>query len=403
MRLPVPNPRIARVLIVLAFAQIIAWGTIGLLAIVGRTIATDLHMDIAAVFAGSSILYVVMGLCAPWLSAPFTRFGARRVMIAGSALAGPGFILLALAQNPLTYFAAWTLLGIAGSASLTTAAQIMLNEIAGQGAKTAIAALTLVTGLSSSIFWPATAYLADLAGWRTTCLLFAALLALICLPLYAFGLPRTAHAAVDPGISAAPITPMRRDATFYLVAAAISFNAFVTFGLSAIMVELLRAEGLPTPQAIAFGSALGVLGAFARGVDFVGGGRWDGIATALFAGTALPVAFVILIAGNGQYWAIALFILIYGLGAGALAVTRATIPLVFYDKAAYARAASTIALPLNLVSAAAPPLMVALLTGFGSRSVLVLAIACSCAALAILVLLRRRRPHLQLATAQATP
>lgn len=403
MRFPVPDPRIARVLIVLAIAQIIAWGTLSLLAIVGRTIAADLHMDIAAVFAGSSLLYVVMGLCAPWLSGPFTRFGARRVMIAGAALAGPGFILLALAQNPLSYFAAWIVLGIAGSASLTTSAQIMLNEIAGKGAKRAIAALTLVTGLSSSIFWPSTAHLVDLVGWRATSLVFAALLALVCLPLYAFGLPRAVHAATEPGTAAPPITPLKRDATFYLVAAAISCNAFVTFGFAAILIELLKAEGLPPTQAIAFGSALGVLGAFARGVDFIGGGRWDGIATALFAGAALPVAFLVLIAGNGQYWAVATFILVYGLGAGALAVTRATIPLVFYDKAAYAQAASTIALPLNLVSAASPPLMVALLTGFGSRSVLALAVVCSCAALVILLLLGRRRPDLQLAPAQATP
>ena len=98
---------------------------------------------------------------------------------------------------------------------------------------------------------------------------------------------------------------------------------------------------------------------------------------------------------HGQYWAIAVFILVYGLGSGALAVTRATIPLVFYDKAAYAQAASGIALPLNLVSAAAPPLMVALLTGFGSRTVLLLAIACSCAALAIMAVLGRRRPGFQ--------
>ncbi len=403
MRLPLPNPAILRVLIVLGFAQIIAWGTLGLLAIVGRSIAADLHMDIAAVFAGSSILYVVMGLCSPWLSGPFTRFGARRVLIAGSALAGPGFILLALAQNPVTYFAAWILLGIAGSASLTTAAQIMVNEIAGKAAKSAIGALTLVTGLSSSIFWPTTAYLADLLGWRVTCLDFAGLVALICLPLYAFGLPRAAHAAIEKGTALPPIAPLKRDATFYLVAAAISCNAFVTFGFAAILIELLKAQGLPPPQAIAFGSALGILGAFARGVDFIGGGRWDGIATALFAGTALPISFVILIAGNGQYWAVAVFILVYGLGAGALAVTRATIPLVFYDKAAYAQAASTIALPLNLVSAASPPLMVALLTSFGSRSVLALAVVCSCAALGILVLLSRRRPHLHLAPAEVTP
>ncbi|HBY30195.1 MAG TPA: MFS transporter, partial [Bradyrhizobium sp.] len=69
----------------------------------------------------------------------------------------------------------------------------------------------------------------------------------------------------------------------------------------------------------------------------------------------LPVAMLILIVGHGSYAAIAAFILIYGLGSGALAVARATIPLVFYDKSEFAKASSHIALPLNLISAASPP------------------------------------------------
>ncbi|MDE1995977.1 MAG: MFS transporter, partial [Rhizobiaceae bacterium] len=86
-------------------------------------------------------------------------------------------------------------------------------------------------------------------------------------------------------------------------------------------------------------------------------------------------------------------ILIYGLGSGALAVARATIPLVFYDKAEYAKAASRIALPLNLISALSPPILVSLLTHFGSDALLGLAILFSCSALVILLLLSRQRPE----------
>ena len=54
--------KIIGVLFVLAIGQVIGWGTVGLLAVVGRQVAGDLHMDISAVFAGNSIFYVVMGL-----------------------------------------------------------------------------------------------------------------------------------------------------------------------------------------------------------------------------------------------------------------------------------------------------------------------------------------------------
>ncbi|MEH2527895.1 MULTISPECIES: MFS transporter [unclassified Bradyrhizobium] len=394
MRFPDSGKHIIGVLLTLAIAQVIGWGTVGLLAVIGARVAADLHMDIAAVFAGSSIFYVVMGLWAPILAKAFTRFGARRVMIAGTVIGAPGFVLLSLAHGPVLYCTAWVILGTAGSATLTTAAYILLNEIAGRNARSAIGALMLVTGLSSSIFWPTTAFLSDAAGWRATCLVYAGTLLLVCLPLYAFGLPRRTELTDEAGTAAPPASESAtvRKSTFYLIVSAIALNAFVTFGFSAVLIELLKTEGLSPPEAVAFGSMLGVIQVSARALDFLGGARWDGVTTGLLAGLALPVAMLLLMMSGGSHWTIAGFILLYGLGSGAFAVARATIPLVFYDKAEFAKATSRIALPLNLISAASPPILVGLLTHFGSNALLGLAMLCSCGAFLILLWLSRRRP-----------
>ncbi|TYO67921.1 MFS transporter [Bradyrhizobium hipponense] len=400
MRFLKSDSRLIGVLLVLAITQLVGWGTIGLPAIVGREIAADLGMSLPAVFAGTSVLYIAMGLCAPWLAGVFARHGARKVMMTGTVLAAPGFILLSLAREPVLYFAAWIVLGMAGSATLSTGAYIMLNEVAGRQAKNAIGALMLVTGLSSSIFWPATSFLSAHLGWRWTCLVYAAVLILISVPLYAFAAPRRSVAKGEGGTAVKPTdAPAIPRSTFGLVVAAITLNAFVNFGLGAIMIELLRAEGLPPAQALAFGSMLGVIQVSARGLDFLGAGRWDGITTGLVAGTALPVAMLLLMMSEGTTWAVAVFILLYGAGSGAMAVARATIPLVFYDQAAFTRAMSMIALPLNLASALSPPLLVGLLTQFGSRGALGLTFACSCATVLILLLLGRRRPQVAAAGA----
>src|ERR1700751_6293372 len=132
---------LVRVLIALAIAQVVGWGTVGLLAIVGRQVSRDLRMDLPAVVAGNSVFYVVMGLWAPILGKAFVRFGARRAMIVGSAVAALGFVGLALSNGPILYFTSWVILGTAGSATLTTAAYIALNEIAGRDARSAIGAL----------------------------------------------------------------------------------------------------------------------------------------------------------------------------------------------------------------------------------------------------------------------
>lgn len=381
-------------LAVLAITQVIGWGTLSLPAVLGRDMAVDLGLSLSAVFAGNSVLYVAIGLCSPLLARSFARHGGRRVMMVGTLVAAAGFTMLSAARGPISYYIAWLGLGVAGSATLSTAAYVVLNEVAGPGARRAIGALMLVTGLSSSIFWPVSAVIAAQLGWRGTCLVYAALLLLVSLPLLAALLPkrRNEQPTLASDAGSAMARPEPSQGTFYLLTAAIALNAFVTMGLSAVLIELLKVEGLTALEAIGFGSMLGVIQISARALDLLGGGRWDAITTALAAGLALPLAMLLLMVWGGSAGAVAVFIVVYGLGSGALAVARATMPLVFYDGAAFAKASAQIALPLNLLSATAAPVMAALLTSFGSNTLLSLTLICSSAALLMLLLLRLLRP-----------
>ena len=394
----IAHPTLLRTLIVLGVTQLIGWGTVSLVAIVGRQMSADLGMSVTAVFAGNSILSVTMGLCSPILAKPFAEIGARRVMLGGTVVTILGFAALALARGPAAYFLSWAVLGLGGSATLTTPAFIVLNELVGRDARSAIGALMLITGLSSSLFWPFASFLSQAFDWRGICIIYAGMTALLSLPLLIFGLPRRTSLPPDPASAAlgTSATAKAAGSTFWIIVLAIALNAFVTFGFSAVLIELLKAEGVPSTEAVAFGSALGVIQVGARGIDFLGGGRWDGIATGMLAGTALPIAMVILILGRGATWSVGAFILLYGLGSGALAVARATIPLVFCDKAAFARTTSHIALPLNVISAIASPGLAALLTHYGCNAVLGATILCSCSALVLLFILSNRRPAQQL-------
>ncbi|UXN72689.1 MFS transporter [Devosia sp. A8/3-2] len=311
----------------LAIGQIIGWGTVSLLAVVGGDIAAALNLPLPTIFAGNSAFYVASGLCAPLLAPLFVRLGARSLLVGGSFLAAAGFVVLASSTNPIVYFAAWLVLGVVGAAALSTAAYIALNEGGGTDIKAAIGALMLISGLSSAVFWPATALLQGILGWRATCTVYAAL-TLGCAALYRFGLPAA------PGLQHMTATAPAgraslRSPTFYVLAAAIALNAFVTYGFSAILIELLRKLGLPEQDVIVMASILGVVQVLARAVDFLGGGRWDGLTTALLAGMGVPIAMLLLLAGGPAWQAVAAFILVYGVSSGALAVSRATMPPVF--------------------------------------------------------------------------
>ncbi|KNY22880.1 hypothetical protein [Methylobacterium sp. ARG-1] len=50
-----------RVLIIIAIAQIVGWGSVSLTSIVGARIAVDLGVDVAAVFAGNAFAAACIG------------------------------------------------------------------------------------------------------------------------------------------------------------------------------------------------------------------------------------------------------------------------------------------------------------------------------------------------------
>jgi predicted MFS family arabinose efflux permease len=377
-------------LIVLAVGQLIGWGTVSLPAVIGEQLARDLGLGLPAVFAGTTVMLVVSGLTASLIANTFVTYGARNVMAAGSLIAAPGFVLLAAATGPVLYYTGWIVLGVAAAAMLSTATYILLNELVGAGAKRSIGGLMLVTGLSSSVFWPITAALSGAVGWRATLLIYGAAMILVCFPLHAFGLPqrRRPPAGAERRETSGRASGGPGRLPFVLLAAAIALTSFVSWGVGSIIIQLLKSMGVGDVWALRVGSLLGVIQVSARALDFFGA-RWSGLTTGLIAGTVMPVAFVLLLLGGPADWAIAAFMLLYGGSTGAMAVARATMPLVFYDAAAFARASSHIALPMNLAAAAAPPLLVAVLTNFGSNTVLGFTLACSLIALALLLALAR--------------
>src|SRR3546814_7891598 len=121
---------------------------------------------------------------ASWpLSTIFERHGARPIMVLASPLGAIGLLVLGLANGPVPYVVSWVILGLAGAGMLTTPAQIAVTEIAGEKARHALGVLILAGGLTSTIVWPLTGLLQAQWGWRTTTLIYAALMLLICTPL----------------------------------------------------------------------------------------------------------------------------------------------------------------------------------------------------------------------------
>ena len=377
------------VLLLLALTQIVGWGVVGVLPVIAAPVASDLGATLPSVFLGTSVMYVAMGLAAPLAGRAFGRFGTRRTMAAGAGLIGLGLALLALSPGLWAFWAAWTLVGVAGAAFLTTGAYAYVVEYAQDRARGLIGTLMLVTGLAGSVFLPVTAFLDHLMGWRATLGVYAICMLALVGPLLWFGLPSTEAAAAAAPRGAGG----RKGPVFALLVAAIALNSFVTFGIQAVGVPLLQAMDMDLPRAVAVASLLGVFKVGGRVLDLLGGRRWDGLSTGIASGAMIPLGLAVIGIGGAGLLPVIGFLLLFGVGSGAFAVARATMPLVFFDKAGYAAAMATIALPMNLINALAPPLLAASMDAAGAPATFAMLGGLSVLALVVLLLLGRMRPR----------
>ncbi|MCA1493566.1 MFS transporter [Ensifer sp. NBAIM29] len=392
---------VLRAVVILSVTQIIAWGAMFMfVSVTAAGMAADLGLRPSGIYFGPTVMLVVMAVCSPPLASFYARLGARRVLSLGSALAAPGLWLLAAAHGPLAYFAAWAVLGMAGAATLTTSAHVFLTEIAGERARRAIGAQMLAMALAPSISWPVTVFCEAALGWRGTFVLYGATMLLVCAPLHQFALPRTAAPARVPhGVAAAAEAKRARGRrsreVVALITAAVALNGFVTWGFQLVVIDLFRSFAVADRLAVGFGSAIGFIQLSARLFDFLGGNRWDGVTTGLVAAAIIPLALAALAFGQGAEWSIVLFLLLYGLSSGAMSVSRATMPLVFFSPAQYAAVMARLGLPLNLAFAAAPPFFSFVLEAAGNAWALSIAFFCSCGTLASMALISRMRRSLE--------
>lgn len=365
--IPLRSPT-TRVVAALSLTQLIGWGgTFFLPAVTGPAMARALSVALPLVMAGPTVMLIVMAAVSWPLGAMFERHGARPIMLFGSILGATGLLVMGLAHGPLSYALSWIILGFAGACMLTTPAQIAVTEIAGEKARQALGVLILAGGLTSTIVWPLTGLLQAQWGWRIATLTYAALMFLVCMPLFWATLARRpkGEPAAKAGVEPAPIDRPR----FALLAICFAANGFVTWGFALTVIILFEAAGLDHASALTAAAFIGIAQWAGRMVDVLGGRRLSGFITGLAGSALFPLSFVVLLLTSNFIGAM-VFATLYGIASGITAVTRATLPLEMFPAASYARASAQLGVPLNLSFAAAPPVFTAIMTSAGPHTAL---------------------------------
>jgi predicted MFS family arabinose efflux permease len=365
---------LARLIGGLGAGQIIGWGSSFYLpTILAGDIARDTGMGEEVVFAGVTVMLLVGAGLSPHIGRWLDRGAARPIMTIGSTAMGLSLILIGLSQGAVSYLLAWAVMGLASAMFLTNSSFVAVAQLAGEGARKAMTVLMLFTGASSSFAWPMLGFLDGALGWRSTCFVLAAVQLLISAPFHWWLLQGEPERAGKPAAAPLPaegLAASRRGLAMLILVPSMCLSGFISWGLSVHLVELLRHIGAEPAEAIWLASLLGVLQVSGRVIDLLTGSRHSPLVTGMMAAALLSASFAMTLLPPFTASPTLAFMLVYGIGSGAMSLARVMIPLALFGTRSYGRASGVLAAFQNVAFAVAPLFYAALFARAGTAVVL---------------------------------
>jgi MFS family permease len=368
-----------RAVVALGITQIIGWGTtVYALGVLAKPIAAATGWRSEIVIAGFTCALLASGVVSTSVGRLIDRQGGRGVMTLGSLWVAMGLVAIALAPTATLYLLAWTGLGVGMRLALYDAAFATLVQVTPSQGRRAISYLTLFGGFASSVFWPIGHALNGAVGWRSTVLVFAALNLLVCLPLHWVGLDRSepaasaaasagaVAAAAEPTAAADPILQGRaRRVAMMLFALVMSACAFVFGALAVLLPALLEANGVSAAAAVTLAAIKGAAQVGGRLGDIVYGAALAPLSLGRIAVYLLPLAFAVLAVSGGNFGAVLLFTILFGVSNGLVTIVRGAVPLALFGTKGYGEILGLLATPYLLLNATAPVIIAIVVERWG--------------------------------------
>lgn len=314
------------------------------------------------------------------------RIGGRLLMGAGSLLAALMLAFLSNVNSVLSLYLVWAGIGVAMSATLYQSAFAVLTQVFGNNYRRAITLVTLFGGFSSTVFWPLTQFLSDHFGWRDTWLIYAAINLLLCFPIH-WRLPefsRAADAHNDRDAHKASVAAVLRERRFYLLTAALTFNALVFSAMSLHMMSILQSKGISPLHAALIGAMVGPMQVLGRLLETTFGRNTSSYKVGMIAMWLLPMALIMLFTPTDWFAMLVLFAAMYGIGNGIMTIVRGTLPAELYGRDIYGAVSGAMAAPVMIAIAAGPFVASLVYAATGGYTGTLLALIAICGAGAIL-------------------
>lgn len=357
----------AAAILALGLTQIIGYGTLYYsFSILAPDMARGLDWSSEWIFGALSAALLIGGLAAPAMGKWIDRFGAGRVMTAGSAIAATALAACAFAPGKITFVAALIAIETASNLVQYGAAFALLVQIRPRIAQRSITYLTLIAGFASTIFWPITTVLHEHMSWQSVYLIFAALNLVVCLPIHAWlshSVSKTRRREVGEAAKRVEpsLQPSVRTPAFILMVTGFALESLVNAAVLVHMVPVMFALGLGA-MAVIVSTLFGPSQVLSRFINMVFGGGLSQLTLALISAVLLPVALVILITTAPSVPGALVFAIVFGLGSGLSSIVQGTLPLALFGSEGYGKRQGQI-LSVRLAISSTAPFALALMMG----------------------------------------
>jgi MFS family permease len=282
----------------------------------------------------------------------------------------------------------WAGIGITMAMTLYEPAFAVVAVWFSQRRTSALALITFVAGLASTIFLPLSDWLRQEFGWRTAILLLATLLGATTIPLHAFILrrhPRDLGLQVDGvpddvpddvasitntgaakarGERSRTLQAALRDRAFWWMVLAFVLSTLSSIAITVHLIPYLLTRGVAPATAAQVAGLIGVMQVVGRvTITPLDGKLSRYLLTALLFALQAVAVLALLLPGVGAIW---FFVTLFGATAGAATLARPALIAEHYGSTAYGQISGVVATCLTGARALAPVGAGALYVAFGS-------------------------------------
>ena len=354
----------------LAIGQTLAWGAIYYIfpALLLRWEA-DLGWSKIDLTTAITLSVLVSAAFSPLTGWIIDRGKGAHMLAASSALGGVTVAGLSFVETLWQFYVLWAIIGVAMSGALYEPCFALVTRNRGEKAKQAIVVITLAAGFASTICFPVAHVLSDHFGWRTTAVVFGAVVVFVVAPLLWTG----GNALEKEAQAKAHLQPVeqeeRRSAflsnpAFWCLAFGFAFLSVAHGASLNHFLPILDERGLSADMAVFAASLIGPMQVAGR-IAMVSVERYvslPGLAVTAF--TMIGASLLVLQFGGASLPMVVVFVVLFASAYGSISILRPLLARLILGGENFGAKSGVIALPY-LAGSALSPLLGAVLWSWG--------------------------------------